>query len=387
MTAAKYSPRQMIEHLVAIPTVSADSNLALIDFVKDYLAEHGIDSRLTFDETKRKANLFASIGPEVPGGVVLSGHTDVVPVADQQWDSDPFTATLRDGRLYGRGTADMKSFIAIALALVPEFQAADLRVPIHLALSYDEELGCLGVPGLLADIAEAVPRPAAAIIGEPTSMRLANSHKGTFGFRTTFIGKDGHSSDSIHTLNAITCAAEFIGFLADMAAELRDSGPFDERFEPPHTTCNVGMIDGGTAFNIVARQCRVTWEFRPIPGVDAAAVQAHVESFLTEDLLPCMRKRFSGSAIETERFCAVPPLVSDADSPAEALVRMPTGSNSTTTAAFGTEGGLFQQAGIPAVVCGPGDIAQAHQPNEYIPLDQVEVCAAFLRALMTWASS
>lgn len=375
----------MIERLVAFPTVSANSNLDLIHDVRDYLAGHGIASRLTFDADRRKANLFATVGPEIAGGIVLSGHTDVVPVAGQPWDTDPFKIVRRDGRLYGRGAADMKSFIAVALALVPEFKAAKLRVPIHLALSYDEEVGCTGVSGMLDDIAANLPRPALAIIGEPTGMQIANRHKGYYAHKTVFTGRDGHSSATHKGLNAISHAAELIGFLSKLEAELRRDGPFDDSFDPPYSTFNVGMISGGTAMNIIARSCEVTWEFRPLPSVEPAAVIRRVEQFLQQDLLPRMRRSVPEAGIESERLCVVAPLRAETDSPAEALVRLLTGANQSIGVAFGTEGGLFQQAGIPAVVCGPGDIAQAHQPNEFIALDQVEACVVFLRKLLDWA--
>jgi len=379
------NPIEMIERLVGFPTVSADSNLDLIHFARDYLAQHGISSRLTYDADRRKANLFATIGPEVAGGVVLSGHTDVVPVAGQPWESDPFVLSRRDGRLYGRGTSDMKSFIAVALALLPEFRAADLRVPIHFAFSYDEETGCQGVSGLLDDIAANLPRPALAIIGEPTDMQIANRHKGCYAYRTIFTGRDGHSSATHKGVNAISHAAELIAHLSRLAGEQREQGPFDDSFDPPYTTFNVGMIAGGTAMNIIARRCEVTWEFRPLPSVNPESVIGRVQDFLSRDLLPRMRSVAPEATIETVQECMVPPLRNEADSPAEALVRLLTGANHTIGVAFGTEGGLFQQAGIPAVVCGPGSIARAHQPNEFIELEQVEACTVFLRKLLDWA--
>jgi acetylornithine deacetylase len=377
----------MIRRLVAFDTVSARSNLELIHFVRDYLKGLGIDSRLTFDEGRNKANLLAAIGPNVPGGIILSGHTDVVPVAGQPWDSDPFAVEERDGRLYGRGTADMKSFLAVALALAPEFRAARLRVPIYLALSYDEEVGCLGVGGLLADMAAAVPRPAAAIIGEPTRMRLINRHKGFYAFVTTVTGRDGHSSATHRGVNAIAGAAEIVGFLSRLAAEIAQRGPFDDGFDPPYTTISVGMIEGGTAINIIARQCRLEWEFRPIPGFDIQDIRGRFDAFVADDLLPRLRAVAPEAEVVTVLHSGSPALVPEPDSPAEALVRLLTGANTADAVSFGTEGSLFQQAGIPAVICGPGSIEQAHQPNEFIALDQVEACIAFLRKLKDWAAA
>jgi acetylornithine deacetylase len=387
MSAKTYTPMEMIERLIGFPTVSSDSNLDLIEFVRDYLAGLGIESRLTYDDDKRKANLFATVGPNRAGGVVLSGHTDVVPVAGQPWDSDPFTLSRRGDKLYGRGTSDMKSFIAIALATVPSFQKAGLRRPIHLALSFDEELGCVGAPRMLRDIADNLPLPAMAIIGEPTSMQLANRHKGDIVFRTVFTGRDGHSSAPHRGLNAIFCANEFMTFLSQLATEFREKGPFDDSFDPPYTTINVGQIGGGTAFNIIARRCEMIWEFRPLPAADPDAIVKRIQTFLQEDLLPRMRKVVEEAAIETVTLCAVPPLTPQTDSPAEALIRTLTGANAAIGVAFGTEGGQFQQTGIPAVIFGPGSIQQAHKPNEFIEIAQVEACIGFMQKLSAWAAS
>lgn len=386
MNAATPTPLAMIERLVGFPTVSSETNLDLIEFVRGYLAGHGIESRLTHDDSGRKANLFATIGPDRAGGVVLSGHTDVVPVAGQPWTSDPFTLTRRGDKLYGRGSSDMKSFIAIALALVPEFKAAGLRRPIHLALSYDEEVGCAGAPRMLKDIADNLPLPAMAIIGEPTSMQLANRHKGNVSSRTVFTGRDGHSSAPHRGCNAIFAAAEFIAWLSRLAAEFREQGPFDDSFEPPCTTINVGQIAGGTAFNIIARRCELVWEVRPLPGVDPDQIVARAQAFLQEDLLPRMRGQAEEATIETTPLCFVPPLTPQTDSPAEALIRSLTGVNAAIGVAFGTEGGQFQRTGIPAVVFGPGSIQQAHKPDEFIEIAQVEACIAFLRKLAAWAA-
>lgn len=386
MSNRTYTPLDMIARLIGFPTVSSESNLDLIEFVRDYLAGHGIETRLTYDDGKRKANLFATLGPDQAGGIVLSGHTDVVPVAGQPWDSDPFTLTRRGDKLFGRGTCDMKSFIAIALAMVPTFKAAGLRRPIHFALSFDEEVGCLGAPRMLDDIAASLPLPAMAIIGEPTSMQLANRHKGDIVFRTVFTGRDGHSSAPHRGVNAIFAANEFISRLAGMAAQHREQGPFDDSFDPPYTTFNVGQIGGGTAFNIIARRCELVWEFRPLPGVDPDQVTARLQGFLNHELLPRMRRAAEEASIETTPLCNVPPLLPDTDSPAEALIRALTGINAAIGVAFGTEGGQFQRAGIPAVIFGPGSIQQAHKPNEFIEIAQVEACVDFMRKLGAWAA-
>jgi len=380
------TPLDLIRRLVGFDTVSAHSNLALIHYVRDYLNDFGIDSRLTFDADGKKANLLAAIGPNIPGGIVLSGHTDVVPVAGQPWDSDPFAVLERDNRLYGRGTSDMKSFLAIALALAPEFQAARLRVPIYLALSYDEEVGCLGVGALLNDLAAALPRPAAAIIGEPTLMKLINRHKGFHSFTTTVTGREGHSSGTHRGVNAIAYAAEIVAFLTRLAAEIAAQGPFDDGFDPPYTTINVGAMHGGTATNIIARQCSFDWEFRPIPGFDAPTIRRRFDAFIAESILPRMRAVAAETDVITIQDSASSPLVPEADSPAEALVRLLTGANIAGAVSFGTEASHFQDSGIPAVICGPGSIEQAHQPNEFIALDQIDACIGFMRKLKDWAT-
>ena len=383
----RIAPRDMLAKLIAFDTTSAKSNLALIDFVRDYLAGHGIESRLIFDDQRSKANLYASMGPGGPGGVVLSGHTDVVPVAGQPWSADPFTLRESGGKLFGRGTCDMKGFIALALSLVPEMQAAGLKRPIHIALSYDEELGCLGAPRMIADIKANLPLPDVAIVGEPTRLKLGNKHKGCYGFDLEVTGRDGHSSATHRGVNAIAYAARAIAYLDDMAERFRREGPFDPGFEPPYTTFNVGEIGGGTAVNIIARQCKVAWEFRPIPAVDPKTVVAEVERFLNQDLAPRMREKAPEAGIAMSEACVVPPLVPRPGSPAEALARHLTGANDTIGLAFGTEAGQFQEIGIDAIVCGPGSIEQAHQPDEFIELSQFAEGEAFLRRLIDWAKA
>ena len=352
MAAKSYTPREMIEALVAFDTTSSGSNLELIAFVEDYLAGHGIASRRTGNGDDRKANLFATIGPEIAGGVVLSGHSDVVPVQGQAWDSDPFQVVERDAKLYGRGTADMKSFLAIALALVPDALEAGLQVPLHLALSYDEEVGCLGVPALIADIEAHLPRPRAVLVGEPTSMRLINAHKGICTFETTVTGKEAHSSQTHRAASAIMAAARLVGYLEQLAAEKRDHGPHDERFDPPYTTISVGTFDGGTAINIVPRHARIEWEYRLLPGDDGAALQAGFQAFADDEVLPSLRATAPDSGIVTKQISDVPPLRPESDSPAEDLVRLLSGANRAETVSYGTEGGLFQGAGLSTVICG-----------------------------------
>jgi acetylornithine deacetylase len=386
MSPSAQSPQAILDRLVAFDTVSRNANRALIDWIADYLAVHGVTARLVPNEDGGKANLFATVGPDRDGGVMLSGHTDVVPVDGQDWATDPFTVTEKDGRLYGRGTADMKGFIALVLALIPEMNAAGLQTPIHLAFSYDEEIGCIGVPSLIAKLAKAFPMPALAIVGEPTSMKLVNAQKGIMALRTTVTGFEQHSSRTHAGVNAVAHAADIIAHLNVLARRFVADGPFDQSFEPPHTTVNIGQISGGTAINITARHCEFIWEFRPIPGVDPDAVLASVERHIADSILPEMRAKFAGADIVTEVFARSPPLLPEEGSPAEALVRRLTGANSTDTASFASEAGLFQEVGIPTVLCGPGDIAQAHQPNEFIALDQMAAGEAFLRKLIAWAA-
>lgn len=380
----------ILERLVAFDTVSAKSNLDLIGWVADYLDGYGIACALSRNADGTKANLFATIGPGERGGIILSGHTDVVPVEGQAWTSDPFRLEARPAdqgsdRLYGRGAADMKGFIALCLALVPQALARPLEIPLHLALSYDEEVGCLGVPGLIRSLPAGAARPLLAIIGEPTGMQVANAHKGIHFLRTRVTGHEAHSSTPARGVNAIAAAAEIIAEIGRLAAECRAAPRPDSGFDPPYTSFNIGRVAGGTAVNIIARDCAIEWEFRPIPGDDGAALQRRIDDFVTADLLPRMRAGHPDAKVETETAALVPPLVPDPDSAAEALARLLTGANTATTIAFATEAGLFQAAGIPAVICGPGSIEVAHQPDEFISREQLAAGAAFLDRLLAWA--
>jgi acetylornithine deacetylase len=381
MTTSPMPPRQMIERLVAFDTTSRESNLALIHFVRDYLASHGIASTLVHDKAAPKANLFATVGPERDGGVVLSGHTDVVPVDGQDWSSDPFRIDERDGRLYGRGSADMKSFIAVALALVPEFQARRLKWPIHLALSYDEETGCFGVHGLLRHLEGMTTRPRAVIVGEPTSMTVVNAHKGSSSVDTVVRGLEAHSSAPQIGLNSIHYAARFVARLAALAEERRENGPFNPRFEPPYTTFGVNLIGGGTARNIVPRETVLKWDIRAIPGDKPQEIVARMDEFARAELLPEMRRRHPAAEVRSEIVNDVRALMPEDGSDAEALVLALIGSNQTFAVSYGTEGGLYQSIGLPTVICGPGDILQAHKADEWISLEQVELCVRFMRRL------
>jgi acetylornithine deacetylase len=317
--------------------------------------------------------------------VVLSGHTDVVPVDGQDWSSDPFTVQERGGRLYGRGTSDMKSFIAIALALVPKMKAAGLKKPIHLALSYDEEVGCLGVHGLIGHISQLSTKPQAVIVGEPTEMTVVNAHKGCYSYITTVEGLEAHSSQTQIGVNSIYYAAELIGYLQRMSEDMQ-TRELNDRFTPPYTTVHVGVMQGGTAQNIVPRETTFSWEFRVIPGHDPEELKAGFDAFAEQDVLPRMRKVHPGARISTRVRARITPLVPDDGSAAETLVMALVGSNQAYAVSYGTEGGFFQESGIPTVVCGPGNIREAHKPDEYIELSQVAACTEFMEKLIAHLS-
>ncbi len=372
---------EMIGRLVGFDTTSRESNLALIEFVRAYLDDFGIGSELVFDAEKRKANLYATIGPKDRGGVMLSGHSDVVPVDGQSWQSEPFAAAERDGRLYGRGTADMKGFIAVMLAMVPEFIAAAAPVPVHLALTYDEEVGCIGVRGLIARFANLPVKPRLCIIGEPTLMQPVVAHKGKRSLRCRVAGHESHSALAHQGVNAIEIAAEMAVRVREIARRKRETGPYDDGFTPPYTTVHTGTIAGGTALNIVPRECRFEFEIRHLPGDDADAVTDELRRRAAE-LLPEMHGVSAETGIALEEHNAIPALATPADSEVAALARALTGANALGKVSYGTEGGLYQEAGIPTVICGPGSIEQAHRPDEWVALEQVRECETFMRRLI-----
>jgi len=375
---------EMARSLVRINTVSRESNLGVIELVRDELSRHGVASRLTFDDERRKANLFATLGAGKPAGVILSGHTDTVPWDGQDWSVDPLGADVKDGRLYGRGSADMKCFIGLAVAQVPAFLAADLPFAVHLAFSYDEEVGGFGARRLIADMRDAGVAPLACIVGEPTGMIPALAHKGVYRWRCCVRGHAAHSSLTPQSVNAIEVGARVVAKLADMAARWRDEEPRYEGFDVPYSTGSVGVIEGGIADNVVPADCRFHYEFRNLPGSDVTAMQGEVRSY-AETLEPAMRAVDGEAGIRFETLCEMPAFLAGADDPAVLLAQRLATTDATTLVAFGTEAGLFQRAGTPTVVCGPGHIAQAHQADEYVSLAQLAACERFLLALTTAA--
>jgi len=377
-----YTATELISKLVSFATVSRDSNLQLIEFVRGYLAEFGIESHLVPNSDGDKANLYASIGPMTEGGVVLSGHTDVVPVDGQPWTTDPFTVIEKNGRLYGRGTADMKSFCAAALALVPEMLEAGLKRPIHLAFSYDEEVGCVGVPDLIERIVGELPAPRAVVVGEPTSMRVVTAHKSLMGLETTVTGHEAHSAQTHRGVSAVMNAARLITFLSDLAQENASGTPSATSFEPRYTTIHVGTVHGGTAVNIISRECRFEWDIRGIPEDDPQSFVDRFTAYCNDEVLPGMRAIAPKADIATRVLFSSPALRPERDGEAESLAKQLTGRNATDAVAYLAEAGQFQQAGFSTVLCGPGAIDQAHQPDEFIELSQVEECVAFMRRLI-----
>jgi len=370
-----------LEKLIAFPSVSRDPNLDLIAYVRDFLGSFGVDSLVVHNEDGRKANLWATIGPKHVPGIVLSGHTDVVPVDGQPWTSDPFELTARDDRLFGRGTCDMKGFLAVCLAEVPNFLAAGLRTPIHLALSCDEEVGCKGVRPLVAHMRDNLPKPRAVIVGEPTSMQVVNAHKSAVTFSTEVTGHEAHSSLTHHGVNAILVAGELLSEISRIREHLIEVGDPTHRFNPPYSTVHVGVIDGGTAKNIIPRKCSFQWETRLLPTADTNYVPHRFDSFARK-LEPAMQAVAPETGIATEAVNSVPGLAPEKDSPAESLALHLAGANSTHAVSYCTEAGLFQQIGIPAVICGPGSIEQAHKPDEWIDVSELRKCESFMVRLV-----
>ena len=383
MTGPIYTTHELLARLVSFDTTSHKTNLPLVRFVEDYLLQHGVVSQLVVNGDGDKANLFATIGEKKDGGIALSGHTDVVPTVGQDWDSDPYVMTEKDGRLYGRGTADMKGFLACVLERVPGLLKRQLGRPLHIAFSYDEEVGCTGVRPMIEAFGSELPTPGMVIVGEPTSMQVVDAHKGPVRWEVAITGRAAHSSMSHLGVNAITYASKLLDEISQIEKSLIDAR-IDDRFEPPHATMQVTEIEGGTASNIVPVSCRFGLDLRALPGMDADAVEERLRSFAANACVPEMRGVAPEADIAIKRTNAVPPFTAQANSDVVALALSLTGSNETFAVSYATEAGLFQDAGTSAVVCGPGDIAQAHTANEWIDVAQLEQCSQFLDRLADW---
>ena len=371
---------ELAQTLVRMNTVSHRSNLELIHFIRDHLAQLGVKSRLTWNADKTKANLFATLGEGKPAGVILSGHTDTVPWDGQDWSMDPLGAVVQDGRLFGRGSADMKAFIGIALSQAEQFLNSDAPFAVHFAFTYEEEIGCFGVKELIADLRDAGIRPLACIVGEPTSMVPAIAHKGVYRYKCCVRGKEAHSSLTPHSVNAIEMAARVVGRVRDMAEGFERNEPRFAGFDVPFSTASVGQFHGGIADNVVPRDAEFRYEFRDLPTANAAQMQSEVVAY-AQSLEPAMKKVAPAAGFEFETICEIPSFLGSKDDPVTRLAQELSGEKSTTLVAFGTEAGLFKNAGISTVVCGPGSIQQAHQPDEYVSLEQLGRCEAFMQGL------
>ncbi len=372
---------EWISRLVAFDTTSSKSNHALIEDVEAYLAEHGVESVRVSNDDGTKSNLYAVVGPQVEGGVVLSSHTDVVPVAGQDWDSDPFDVVEKDGKLFGRGVADMKSFSAIGLSLVPEMLKATLKRPLIFALSYDEEIGCLGAPRMISEITGKVPAPSAVIVGEPTSMQVIDGHKGIASFRVTVTGYTTHSSQTDRGVSAVEAAAKLITKVSNMRALRAKGADAGSPFDPPYSTMTVNVVRGGTQLNIMAGEAVFDWDLRVVPGDSPQDIIDEFTDF-ARGVEAEMRARSRDCRVDIEQMTNAPYLAPSAVNPAADLAKAITGQNSTGVVAYAAEAGQFQKAGFSTVICGPGSIDQAHQPNEFITLEQIHEGTIFMRKLI-----
>ena len=379
--------RPILETLVGFDTTSRNSNLALIEWVEAYLDGHGVPHRRVPNEDGGKSNLLATIGPAIEGGAVLSGHTDVVPVDGQPWSTDPFSIVEKDGRLYGRGTCDMKGFLALALATVPDLIAANPRRPVHLAFSYDEETGCLGAPAMIEVIRRELPKPAFVVVGEPTDMVAVNGHKGIATFHVTVTGREAHSSQTQQGVSAVMEAVRLMAALNDLAERLQREADPASPFTPKGPTLTIGMVNGGTAHNIIARECTFVFDLRAPAHMDADEVLA--DWFAEAKAMDAaLKARAPEAGVHVHRHSKVPGFAPEPDGAAEAFARRLAGDNGPPRAvSFATEAGQFQRAGLSTVLCGPGSIEQAHQPDEFVEISQMERGQAFMRRLVEWASS
>lgn len=386
MTAAPElypAARDILATLVAFDTTSRGSNLRLIEWVEAYLDRHGARHRRVPNADGTKSNLLATVGPDLEGGVVLSGHTDVVPVDGQPWSSDPFALTERDGRLYGRGTCDMKGFLALSLAAVPHLK--DARRPVHLAFSYDEEIGCLGAPSMIEVIRRELPAPALVVVGEPTDMEAVNGHKGIATFKVTVTGREAHSSQTQQGVSAVMAAAKLMAFLTDLSDGLEAKADPASPFTPKGASLTIGLVSGGTAHNIIARHCEFVFDVRCPPGFKTDEV---IAPFLVEarKMDAALKARAPEAGVVVEKRTDVPPFAPEPDGVAEAFARRLAGDNGPArVVAYAAEAGQFQSAGFSTVICGPGSISQAHQPDEFVEISQMERGAAFMRRLIEWS--
>lgn len=376
--------REWLDTLVSHDTTSRNSNMSLIEEVRDGLAAQGIKAELFRSPEGNKANLFATLPARdgsTQGGIVLSGHTDVVPVDGQQWDTNPFAVTERDGRLYARGSCDMKGFIAAGLALVPDFLSMQRNMPIHFALSYDEEVGCAGAPFMLDELKLRGVKFDGCVVGEPTSMQVVVAHKGINVYRCRVHGKAAHSSLTPKGSNAIEYAARLICRIRDIADHFKEHGPYDEFFDVPFTTMTTNQIQGGIAVNTIPELCEFVYEFRNLPGMSSDGIQAQVDAYVKNELLPRMQREFADARIDVVKGASAPAFEATEDAAITQLVRALTADQDKRKVGYATEAGLFQNIGIPTVVCGPGSIEQAHKPNEYVDIAQLEACERFLRKI------
>ena len=372
-----------LSELIAFDTTSRNSNLELIEYVAAMLESAGVRYELTHNDDRRKANLFATLGESRQPGVVLSGHTDVVPVDGQDWDTDPFRTEIRDGLMFGRGTSDMKGFLAICLSRMQSVLEADLPVPVHFAFSYDEEVGCVGVRGLLEELRSKPVLPRICIIGEPTSMGVVRAHKGMFFKRCCVTGKSAHSSLVHQGVNAVTAAARIISRTDDVQQRIAIEGPFDHDFDPPYSTLHCGVVHGGTANNIIPAECRFDFEIRNLPGHEPLPLFQEIDRYAQEDLLPAMRERHADSSIQWETLAEFPGLDTALDDPViDEVAAITSNPAAPGKVSYGAEGGHFQKLGISTVICGPGSIEQAHKPNEFIELEQLALGEQFIDKLV-----
>ena len=377
----RYTTVELLERLVSFDTTSRNSNLPLLAFIQEYLDAHGVPYRLSFDETGQKANLHAIVGPNSAGGIALSGHVDTVPVDGQNWSSDPFTLRENNGQLYARGAADMKGFVAASLAAVPEMIARGISRPLHLFISYDEEVGCIGAQRLVQDLSESGLRPALCVVGEPSGMKPIVAHKGKLNLRVKVRGKPGHSSEPGKGVNAVHAAAEAIAWVAREARRFEREGPFEEGFDPPHTTIHVGTVTGGTILNIIPERAEFVMEWRNIPADDPLREVERFRAFVAAEIEPWMHRVDSATGFDFEVVITMPRLALAPEHELVSIVKQLTGSNNTGKVSYGTEAGHYQDFGIPTIVCGPGHIAQAHQPDEWIAREQLDECDRFIRRL------